>query len=101
MSDLTQLGFNHSHRAVRLDTILRFRWLAALGQLAAIFIVAQGLDFEVPIIPCLTVVGISAALNLALQIVFNPVHRLEPPFAALLLAVNIAELAALLFLTGG
>lgn len=101
MSDITQLGFNHSHRAVRLDTILRFRWLAALGQLAAIFIVAQGLDFEVPVIPCLTVVGISAALNLALQTVFNPLHRLEPPFAALLLAVNIAELAALLFLTGG
>ncbi|HEY0235319.1 MAG TPA: ActS/PrrB/RegB family redox-sensitive histidine kinase [Afipia sp.] len=101
MNDIAQPGFQHSHRAVRLDTILRFRWLAALGQLVAIFIVAQGLDFEVPVIPCLTVVGISAALNLTLQTVFNPIHRLEPPFAALLLAINIAELAALLFLTGG
>ncbi|MBX9710486.1 MAG: ActS/PrrB/RegB family redox-sensitive histidine kinase [Xanthobacteraceae bacterium] len=101
MSDIVQPGLNHPHRYVRLDTILRLRWLAALGQLAAIFVVAQGLDFEVPVIPCLTVVGISAALNLVLQTVFNPVHRLEPPFAALLLAINIAELAALLFLTGG
>jgi two-component system sensor histidine kinase RegB len=101
MSDTVRPAFNQPHRYVRLDTILRLRWLAALGQLTAIFVVAQALDFEVPVIPCLTVVGISAALNLVLQSVFNPVHRLEPPFAALLLAINIAELAALLFLTGG
>ena len=101
MSDIAQSSFNHSQRYVRLDTILRLRWLAVLGQLAAIFIVEQTLDFEIPLIPCLTVVGISAALNLVLQTAFNPVHRLEPAYAALLLAINIAELAALLFLTGG
>jgi two-component system, sensor histidine kinase RegB len=80
---------------------LRLRWLAALGQLAAIFIVAQGLEFDVPIVPCVSIVGLSAALNLALQIAFNPMQRLEPVYAAALLALNIVELAALLFFTGG
>jgi two-component system sensor histidine kinase RegB len=80
---------------------LRLRWLAALGQLAAIFIVAQGLEFDVPVIPCVAIVGLSALVNLALQIAFNPMQRLEPIYAASLLALNIVELAALLFLTGG
>ena len=93
--------FRHPRRHVRLDTILRLRWLAALGQLAAIFIVAQGLEFDVPIVPCLVIVSLSALLNLALQIAFNPMQRLEPRQAAGLLALNIVELAALLYLTGG
>ena len=101
MSDVAASDFRLRHRYVRLDTILRLRWLAALGQLTAIFIVGQGLEFEFPIIACIAVVGVSAMLNLALQIAFNPMQRLEPLYAAALLALNIVELAALLFLTGG
>jgi two-component system sensor histidine kinase RegB len=93
--------FRHPERRVRLDTILRLRWLAALGQLVAIFVVAQGLEFDVPIVPCLTIVSLSALVNLALQIAFNPMQRLEPIHAAALLALNIIELAALLYFTGG
>jgi two-component system sensor histidine kinase RegB len=77
------------------------RWLTVLGQLAAIFIVVQGLEFDVPVVQCLTIVSISALLNLALQFAFNPMQRLEPVYAAALLALNIIELAGLLFLTGG
>ena len=101
MSDIATSDFRHPRRYVRLDTILRLRWLAALGQLATIFIVLVGLDFEVPVIPCVVIIGLSSLLNLVLQIRFNPVHRLAPRYAAGLLAINIAELAALLFLTGG
>ncbi|NOJ39720.1 ActS/PrrB/RegB family redox-sensitive histidine kinase [Bradyrhizobium australiense] len=101
MSDVEASDFRHPHRYVRLDTILRLRWLAALGQLTAIFIVAHGLEFDFPVIACVAVVGISALLNLALQVAFNPMQRLEPVYAAALLALNIVELAALLFLTGG
>src|SRR3954462_3337642 len=101
MSDVAASDFRNPHRYVRLDTILRLRWLAALGQLAAIFIVAQGLEFDVPVIPCVTIIGLSALLNLALQIAFNPMQRLEPVYAAALLALNIVELAGLLFFTGG
>src|SRR5207344_1058304 len=101
MTDVAASDFRLPHRYVRLDTILRLRWLAALGQLTAIFIVAQGLEFELPIVPCLIIVGLSAALNLALQVAFNPMQRLEPVYAAALLALNIVELAGLLFFTGG
>jgi two-component system sensor histidine kinase RegB len=101
MSDVAASDFRHPRRHVRLDTILRLRWLAVLGQLATIFVVTQGLDFDAPVVACVTIIGFSALLNLTLQSQFNPVHRLEPGYAAALLALNIGELAALLFLTGG
>jgi two-component system sensor histidine kinase RegB len=101
MTDIAASDFRHPRRHVRLDTILRLRWLAALGQLAAIFVVAQGLEFDLPIVPCVIIIGLSALLNLALQMAFNPMQRLEPVYAAALLALNIVELAALLYFTGG
>ncbi|WP_029583939.1 ActS/PrrB/RegB family redox-sensitive histidine kinase [Bradyrhizobium sp. URHD0069] len=101
MTDVAASDFRHPRRYVRLDTILRLRWLAALGQLTAIFIVLQGLEFDVPVIPCVAIIGVSALLNLVLQIVFNPMQRLEPVYAAALLALNIVELAGLLYFTGG
>src|SRR4051795_1470935 len=101
MTDVAVSDFRHPSRHVRLDTILRLRWLAALGQFAAIFIVAQGLEFDVPVISCVAIVGLSTIANLVLQIAFNPMQRLDPIYAAALLALNIVELAALLFLTGG
>jgi two-component system sensor histidine kinase RegB len=101
ITDLSESDFRHPRRRVRLDTILRLRWLAALGQLAAIFIVVQGLEFDLPVVPCLAIVSASALLNLALQIAFNPMQLLEPHHAGALLALNIVELAALLYFTGG
>jgi two-component system, sensor histidine kinase RegB len=101
MTEIAASEFRHPRRHVRLDTILRLRWLAALGQLVAIFVVAQGLEFDLPIVPCLIIVSLSVLLNLALQMAFNPMQRLEPAYAAALLALNIVELAALLFFTGG
>ena len=101
MTDVAASDFRHPRRYVRLDTILRLRWLAVLGQLAAIFIVAQGLEFDVEVAPCVTIIGLSALLNLALQVAFNTMQRLEPAYAAALLALNIIELAGLLFFTGG
>jgi len=101
MTDVAASDFRHPRRYVRLDTILRLRWLAVLGQLAAIFIVVQGLEYDLPIVPCVAIIALSALLNLVLQMAFDPMQRLEPAYAAGLLALNIAELAGLLFLTGG
>lgn len=101
MTEIADSDFHHAQRHIRLDTILRLRWLAVLGQLAAIFIVAQGLEFNVEIVPCVSIIALSAALNLVLQTAANPMRRLEPMQAAGLLALNIVELAGLLFFTGG
>ena len=63
MTDVAASDLRHPRRYVRLDTILRLRWLAVLGQLAAIFIVAQGLEFDLPVVPCVTIIGLSALLT--------------------------------------
>src|SRR6201999_1927733 len=101
MTDIAASDFRHPRRYIRLDTILRLRWLAVLGQLAAIFIVMQGLEFDVEVVSCLTIIALSALVNLAMQVAINPMQRLEPVYAAALLALNILELAGLLFFTGG
>ena len=86
---------------MRLDTLVRLRWLAVFGQLAAVLVVHFGLEFEVPIWPCLAVIALAALLNVALRLSFPQTQWLEPDRAAWLLAFDIAELAALLYLTGG
>lgn len=92
---------HHRARNLRLETMLRLRWLAVLGQIAAVLVVHFGLEFEVPIWPCLAVIALSVALNIGLRLSHRHTQWLEPRRAAYLLAFDVAELAALLFLTGG
>jgi two-component system sensor histidine kinase RegB len=92
---------NHPRRNVRLDTLVRLRWLAVIGQTTAVVGVYYGLDFTLPIYACLAVIALSAWLNIALRLRFHSTQRLEPDRAAWLLAFDTAELAVLLFLTGG
>src|SRR5436305_1984779 len=88
-------------RNVRLDTLLRLRWLAIIGQTTAVLVVQYAVEFPLPIWACLAVISLSAWLNVALRVRFSLTQRLEPERAAWLLAFDIAELAVLLFLTGG
>jgi two-component system, sensor histidine kinase RegB len=92
---------NERPRNVRLDTLVRLRWLAVLGQFAAVLVVHLGLEFEVPIWPCLAVIALAALLNVALRVSFHQSQWLEPDRAAWLLGFDVAELTALLYLTGG
>jgi len=88
-------------RHVRLDTLVRLRWLAVLGQTAAVLVVYDGFDLEVPFWACLAVIAVYASVNVALRLLFRWNQRVEPHQAARLLALDIIELAVLLFLTGG
>jgi two-component system, sensor histidine kinase RegB len=88
-------------RSVRLDTLVRLRWLAVIGQTITVLVVYWGLDFELPVWACLAVIALAAWLNIAVRIRFPAMQRLEPERAAWLLAFDTAELAVLLFLTGG
>jgi len=88
-------------RNVRLDTLLRLRWLAIIGQTIAVLVVYYAIEFPLPIWACVAVIALSAWLNVALRVRFSLTQRLEPERAAWLLAFDIAELAVLLFLTGG
>jgi two-component system sensor histidine kinase RegB len=88
-------------RRVRLDTLVRLRWLTVIGQITAVLVVYAGLDFELPVLACMAVIALAAWLNIALRVRFRQTQRLEPNRAAWLFAFDIAELAMLLFLTGG
>ncbi|MGA2128196.1 MAG: ActS/PrrB/RegB family redox-sensitive histidine kinase [Xanthobacteraceae bacterium] len=93
--------FQPVRRSVRLDTLVRLRWLAVIGQTAAVLVVHYVLDFTLPLGDCLIVIALSASLNVALRLIFRMSYRLEPGRATSLLGFDIAQLAALLFLTGG
>jgi two-component system sensor histidine kinase RegB len=94
-------AIHRAGRSVRLDTLVRLRWLAVIGQTTAVLVVYFGLDFELPVWACLAVIALAAWLNVALRIRFPSTQRLEPDRAAWLLAFDVAELAVLLFFTGG
>ncbi|MBI3705184.1 MAG: ActS/PrrB/RegB family redox-sensitive histidine kinase [Rhizobiales bacterium] len=95
------LAQHHPRRNVRLDTLVRLRWLAIIGQTTAVLVVHYGLDFDLPIWACLAVIMLSGWLNIALRLRFHMTQRLEQDRVAWLLSFDIAELAMLLFLTGG
>ncbi len=86
---------------LKLQTIIRLRWIAILGQLLAIGFVYFGLGFDLPIGTCLGLIALSAWLNVFLAVRFPARHRLSTRFATLLLAYDILQLSALLYMTGG
>ena len=92
---------DHPRRNVRLDTLVRLRWLAVIGQTVAVLVVAYALEFRIPAYACLAVIALSGSLNIVLRVRFHLTQRLEPDRAAWLLAFDVAELAVLLYLTGG
>src|ERR1700720_1229173 len=101
MAEQARIQAFHAGRNVRLDTLVRLRWLAVIGQTTAVLVVYFGLDYELPIWACLAVIALAAWLNVALRIRFPMAQRLEPDRAVWLLAFDTAELAVLLFFTGG
>jgi len=86
---------------LRLLTIVRLRWFAVLGQLVAVAVVNLGYGFPLPVGYCLLLIAVSAWLNVFLRLKFLPRHRLTNWFATSLLAYDLLQLAALLYLTGG
>jgi two-component system sensor histidine kinase RegB len=93
--------FGQAARRLRVDTLIRLRWIAIAGQAIAILGVYYVLDFEFPISQCLAAITTSAALNFALRLGTPRSFRLSDSEAAVLLGYDILQLAVLLYLTGG
>ncbi|MEM8704533.1 MAG: ActS/PrrB/RegB family redox-sensitive histidine kinase, partial [Pseudomonadota bacterium] len=92
---------NHGGEAVRLDTLVRVRWLAVAGQSAAVLGVRFGLGFEFPAVLCFALIACSALVNIVLKARWPGNLRLTETQAAWLLAYDVIQLSALLYLTGG
>lgn len=86
---------------VRLRTLVYIRWIAVLGQLLTLLVVRYGLAFELPFGICISVIAISAALNIAITLRRPLGDHLTDRMAAQYLAYDILQLTVLLFLTGG
>jgi two-component system sensor histidine kinase RegB len=86
---------------LRLQTIVRLRWFAIIGQVAAVAVVSLGLKFPLPVAYCMLLIALSAWLNVFLRVFYPARHRLSPLFATALLGYDVLQLAALLYLTGG
>lgn len=88
-------------RRLRLNTLIRLRWLAVVGQSAAVIAVAYWLGFPLPVGLCFALIACSAWLNLLLTFRYPATHRLEPGEALGILLFDTLQLAGLLFMTGG
>jgi len=86
---------------VRLRTLTNLRWMATCGQTVALFLVYFGFQYSLPIAACLACVIFSATLNIILALRYPPNHRLTNREATVYLAIDVLQLAALLYLTGG
>ena len=88
-------------RSLRLKTLIRLRWLAVIGQSAAVLVVWLGLGFPLPVISCFVLILASACLNLYLTFRYPTTHLVPPTAALAILTFDASQLAGLLFLTGG
>ena len=106
-TDLAQLPLSAYEYApaendpVRLRTLTLIRWVAIAGQVLALLVVHYGFQFPVPLGPAFAVVAASLLLNLIVLTGHPTPVRLGERSAAVGLAFDILQLAALLYLTGG
>ncbi|WLS03840.1 ActS/PrrB/RegB family redox-sensitive histidine kinase [Shinella oryzae] len=101
MAGYQDIDFEGSGRRLRLETLIRLRWLAVAGQSITVIAVSLWLEFPLPLVPAAILIALLAAVNFFLTVRFAPAHRLTPPSALLLLAFDLCQLMALLFITGG
>jgi two-component system, sensor histidine kinase RegB len=90
-----------SESRLRLQTAVRLRWFGVIGQLVTVCFVYLVLGFALPFGICLAFIALSAWLNVFLRILYPVRTRLNTALATCLLAYDILQLSALLYLTGG
>ncbi|MDQ2065202.1 ActS/PrrB/RegB family redox-sensitive histidine kinase [Xinfangfangia sp. CPCC 101601] len=86
---------------LRLRTLILLRWMAIFGQIAALTVADRYFELILPLGPCYAVVGLSIIANLVSIFIFPENRRLNELESLLLLLFDMAQLAALIFLTGG
>lgn len=87
--------------SVRLRTLILLRWMAIGGQIVAISVADRLYGIELPLGLCFLVVGASVIANLISVFVFPESKRLSDFEAMFVLLFDLAQLAFLLYLTGG
>jgi len=101
MAELVNIDLGQHSRRLRVDTLVKLRWLALFGQAGALVVTYFGFRFSLPLGACFLVIVTSVGLNAGLRLRFGRTGRLDDVPAAFLLGYDILQLSALLYLTGG
>jgi two-component system sensor histidine kinase RegB len=101
MAELVNIDLGRRSRRLRVDTLVKLRWLALFGQAGALVITYFVFRFSLPLGTCFLVIATSVGLNTGLRLRFGHTGRLEDVPAAFLLGYDILQLTALLYFTGG
>ncbi len=94
-------GLRPGETRLRLQTIVRLRWLAVLGQSVTVIGAYWVIGIDLPIGWCLAVIALSAWTNVILRIRYPASQRLRSSYAFMMLGFDVLQLGALLYLTGG
>jgi two-component system, sensor histidine kinase RegB len=86
---------------LRLQTMLRLRWLAVAGQTSALLLTYFGLGFDLPLVATAVVIAMSVIVNVVLVLRFPTRYRLSVIDGTALLVYDVLQLSVLLGLTGG
>lgn len=86
---------------VRLRTLILLRWMAVIGQSAAIVVAWKYYHVDLNVALCLAVVGAAVAANLIAIFIYPENKRLTEVEAMLTLLFDTTQLTLLLYLTGG
>jgi len=86
---------------IRLRTLIVLRWLAAIGQTAAVLVATFALGIRVPHLAVAVAIGASVLFNVVAMAVAARNRRLSEREAALSLLFDLCQLGSLLYLTGG
>ncbi len=86
---------------VRLRTLIVLRWIAIIGQLAAIFAAQAVFDITLDVGLCYLAVGAAVVANLVAIFIYPENKRLSEEALLLMLVFDITQLGFLLYLTGG
>ena len=90
-----------ARRGLRLRTLVWVRWASVAGQLLVLLLARYGFDIRPPLLPCLVAIGAAAVLNLSMSAAWPGARVAGQREALAQLGFDIAQLTALLWLTGG
>ena len=91
----------NSSKLVSNAVLENIRWMALFGQALAILTVQFGFDFDLPLWPCLGVIGASAAVGIIQKIAAQRADNLSVNTVFGLLVFDSVQLAVLVYWTGG
>jgi two-component system, sensor histidine kinase RegB len=103
MSELgrPEISDYHYSRRIRLQTLVRLRWMTVGGQLLTVYLVHVWIAFPLPYVICGAMIGVLASVNFFLSVRYPATLRLPPQATLSLLTLDLLELGGLLYVTGG